>query len=124
MNFLRRLFSSWHIFLAGIVFLVLYLFSPVLIRIYDPSAGCFDGGYLEWIVLGIALAFIVGFSAWWLWQLLFSSLDRLTANASGEWGNLEDWFDKMTPAQKWWAVQSTFLFCILLILVCLKLVPL
>jgi len=121
---LRRFFSSWHVLLAGIIAVFLYLGSPFLIRLYDPTAGAFDGGYLVWIVLGVSLAYVVGFAAWVLWQLLFSSLDRATASNGSEWGNLDDWFDQLSPSQKWCAVQGTFIFCILLILACLKLVPL
>jgi hypothetical protein len=124
MKLLRRFFSSWHILVAGLIAIALYLGSPILIRLYDPTAGAFDGGYLVWVALGIALAYIVGFAAWVLWQLLFASLDRATASQRSEWGNLDDWFDALSPSQKWCAVQVTFIFCIILILACLKLVPL
>ena len=124
MKTLRRILSSWPTLVAGLVALVLYLGSPHVIRLYDPTAGAFDGGYLVWVVLGIALSYVVGFSGWILWQLLFASLDRLTSNESGEWGNLEQWFKEMSPCQKWWAVEGTFIFVLLFILICLKLVPL
>ena len=124
MKLLRRFFSSWHVLVAGLIALILYLGSPFLIRFYDPTAGSFDGGYLVWIALGVSLAYVVGFAGWVLWQLLFSSLDRATASQRSEWGNLDDWFNGLSPAQKWAAVQGTFIFCILLVLACLKLVPL
>lgn len=124
MNFLRRFFSSWHVAIAALIALAGYLGSPYLIRLYDPSAGAFDGGFLVWIALGISLAYLVAAAGWVLWQLLYATLDRLTSNKMSEWGNLEEWFKEMTPAQKWLATQTTFAFCIILILICLKLVPL
>ncbi len=122
--FLRRIVSSWHVAIAAVIAMAAYLGSPYLIRLYDPTAGAFDGGFLVWIALGISLAYVVAAAGWVLWQLLFASLDRLTSSKSSEWGNLEEWFQQMTPAQKWLATQSTFVFCIVLILYCLHLIPL
>jgi hypothetical protein len=124
MKSLRRLFSSFHGFLAGVVALGIYLLLPYVIRLYDPSAGLFDAGYLQWVGLATFLTFWTGFVAWLLWQLIFSSLDKATANAQNEWGNLQLWFDCLTPAAKWYVVQVTFLLCVAIFLICLKLVPL
>jgi hypothetical protein len=124
MRTLRRIFSSFRGFLAGVVALGIYLILPELIRIYDPTAGTFDAGYLQWIGLATFLTFWSGFVGWVLWQLIFSSLDKDSSNRDDEWGNLRLWFDVMPPEQKWRMVQLSFLICVAIFLICLKLVPL
>ena len=123
MNF-RRIFSSWHGLLAGLIALGFYLVLPLLVRRLDPTAGVFDAGYLVWVGLATFLAFWSVFIGWVLWQLAFKSLDKATSDRASEWGKLMDWFEYLPPAQRWYAVQVTFVLCVALFLYCLKLVPL
>lgn len=123
MKTLRRLFSSWHGLLAGLVALTVYLFLPEVIRAYDPTAGVFDSGYLIWVGLASFVALWSGFIGWVLFQLFFASLDKAAASESDEWGNLRSWFDQLSPGQKWLAVQGAFAFCVVVFLVCLYLIP-
>jgi hypothetical protein len=124
MKLLRRIFSSFRGLLAGLVALGIYLILPELLRIYDPTAGTFDAGYLQWIGLATFLTFWSGFVGWVLWQLIFSSLDKDSSNVSDEWGNLRIWFNYLEPQTRWYMVQVTFLICVAIFLICLKLVPL
>jgi sensor histidine kinase YesM len=124
MKLLRRIFSSFRGLLAGLVALGVYLILPELIRVYDPSAGTFDAGYLQWIGLATFLTFWSGFVGWVLWQLIFSSLDKDSSNTEDEWGNLRSWFTSLPPQVRWYVVQITFLICVAIFLICLKLVPL
>ena len=121
----RRLFSSWKTASAGFVAFAIYLLSPAVLRWYDPTAGTFDAGYLQWVLLATALAFWAAFVGWVIFQLAFASLDQSSSNENDEWGNLRGWFnDHMSGFQKWVAVQTAFVLCVILFLVCLKLVPL
>lgn len=124
MKLLRRIFSSFRGLLAGLVALGIYLVLPELIRAYDPTAGTFDAGYLQWIGLATFLTFWSGFVGWVLWQLIFSSLDKDSSNSADEWGNLRDWFNYLEPQTRWYMVQVSFLLCVAIFLICLKLVPL
>lgn len=123
MKTLRRLFSSWHGFLAGLLALCVYLVLPPLVRSYDPTAGVFDAGYLVWVGLATFLALWSGFVGWVLFQLFFASLDKASASDEDEWGNLRTWFDQLPPPQKWLAVQGAFVFCVFVFLFCLYLIP-
>lgn len=122
MKFFRRFFSSWPILLSASISLGIYLLLPKLVRMYDPTTGVYDGGYLLWIGLGNAVAFGVAATGWVIWQLAFGSIDKATSSKTDEFGNLSDWFHMMTPFQKWMATQITFSFCILYVLACLWLV--
>jgi len=124
MKTLRRILSSWKGLAAGLVALTIYLLLPPVIRLYDPTAGVFDAGYLQWVGLATFLAFWAGFVGWVLFQLLFASLDAASANTKDEWGNLKTWFEHIAPHKRWYLVQSAFVLCVLLFLICLKLVPL
>jgi len=121
--FLRRLFSSWHALLAGGISLGVYLIAPIVVRWFDPAAGAFDGGYLVWVFLATFVTFWAVFVGWAVWQLAFALLDRMTSSPAGEWGELEAWFAAMSPAQRFWAVQGTFIFCIAAFIYILQLIP-
>ena len=124
MKTLRRFFSSFRGLLAGLVALGVYLILPEVIHAYDPSAGLFDAGYLQWVGLATFLALWAGFVGWVLWQLIFSSLDKSSSTQEDEWGNLHVWFEALPPQQKWYMLQLTFLLCVAIFLICLMLVPL
>ena len=119
MNFLRRFFSSWPNIVAAIVAILVFLLSPIFVRWYDPTAGVFDAGYLQAVLLASVYSFSAGSVGWAMWQLFFPTLDKDTATKDSEWGSLRDWFWKMTDAQRWFAVQGTFVFCIVVYLLCL-----
>jgi hypothetical protein len=123
MKLLRRFSSSWKTLTAGILAIIGYLLLPRLIKMYDPTAGLFDAGYLQWIGLASVVYFWAIFLGWIGFQIAFASLDKDSANEKNEWGSLRMWFDAMTPAQKWCAVQGCFTLCLVIFLICLKLVP-
>jgi hypothetical protein len=119
---LRRLVSSWAVLLLASVATWLFLCLPPIVRSYDPTAGNYDGGFVLWIGLGLALACIVLAASWIVWQLGFGSIDRATASKEAEFGHLEDWFHACTPLQKVLLTQGTFIFVICFVLYCLTLV--
>lgn len=108
--------------LTAAIALSIYLYLPKIVRMYDPTAGSYDGGYLLWLGLGISFAFGLAAAGWFLWQRIFASLDKASADQHDEWGNLYTWFKCLSPVQKYWAVQGTFIFALIYVLVCLWLV--
>lgn len=115
---MKRLLSSWQGLAAGGLALAVYLVLPYLIRLYDPTAGVFDAGYLQWLGLAVVLYFACIFFGWVGFQIAFVSVDRAADR------KLADWFEEMSPRAKWWATQILFCLMLILFLVCLKLVPL
>jgi len=123
MNTLRRLLSSWKGALSGLVAIVIYLLLPPLLRIYDPTAGCFDAGYLQWVGLATACAFWSGFVGWVMFQIFFASLDHASSSDHDEWGALKAWFYDLSGRERWYVTQGAYVLCVVIFLVCLKLVP-
>lgn len=117
-RWLSRWFSSWQGLLAGILALGAYLALPALLRAYDPTAGVFDAGYLQWLGLSTVLSFWAVFVAWLSWQIAFTSIDKAADR------RLTEWFEALSPREKWYATQVTFLCMLALFLLALKLVPL
>jgi hypothetical protein len=115
---LRRILSSWQGLIAGLVAVSLYLALPVFIRVYDPTAGIFDAGYLQWIGLATVLSCWSVFVAWVTWQIAFRSVDR----AADE--RLSQWFEALSDREKWYATQATYALMLALFIVALKLIPL
>jgi len=103
MNKLKRILSSWQGWLAFVVALAAFLVSPTLIRAVDPTAGVFDGGIVQFLVLGVVAAALGVGVIWALWQIAFPTTDK----AADE--GLARWFSEMSSTSKWWAVQGTFL---------------
>jgi hypothetical protein len=124
MNTLRRLFSSWKGALSGVIAIAIYLALPPILRLYDPTAGYFDAGYLQWIGLATAVAFWAGFVAWIMFQVFFSSLDRASSSDHDEWGALKAWFRDLSDRERWYVTQGAYVLCLVVFMVCLKLVPL
>jgi len=114
MKFLKRFFSSWANLLTFAIAVLLFLVSPVVIRWYDPTAGVFDAGFLQAIVLAAVFTFSEGFFGWVLWQLIFASLDRATQGKGSNWGWLDEATTKLTNPQFVFLVQGTFAFCVCL----------
>ena len=96
----------------------MYLALPLALRAYDPTAGLFDAGYLQWLGLATVLSFWAVFVAWVTWQIAFRSIDK-TADQK-----LAVWFEGLTDLEKWYATQATFVLMLALFIVALKLVPL
>jgi amino acid transporter len=115
---IRRWLSSWQGLLAGILALGAYLALPALLRAYDPTAGVFDAGYLQWVGLSTVLSFWAVFVGWLSWQIAFSSIDKAADR------RLPEWFEALSPREKWYATQVTFALMLGLFLLALKLVPL
>lgn len=118
MNKIHRFLSCWQGLLAGVVALALYLALPLALRAYDPTAGLFDAGYLQWLGLATVLSFWAVFVAWVTWQIAFRSIDKSADQ------RLAAWFEGLTDREKWYATQATFVLMLALFIVALKLVPL
>jgi hypothetical protein len=116
-NKLRRLFSAWQGLLAGLLAVAIYLALPLALRAYDPSAGVFDAGYLQWVGLATVLSFWAVFVGWVSWQIAFRSVDRAADK------RLSAWFEALTDREKWYATQATFALMLLLFVAALKLIP-
>lgn len=114
---MKRFLNSWQGWTAGAVFILIFLASPPLIREIDPTAGVFDAGYLHWLLLSAGAAAFGIAVVWTLWQISFPSTDKEADK------RLAEWFLAMSPAQKWWAVQSTFLALLAYWLVILLAIP-
>lgn len=115
---MKRIIASWQGLMAGIIALVLYLFLPTIIRWYDPTAGTFDAGYLQWYGLAVVLYFGSIFFAWVGFQIAFPSIDKAADKG------ISKWFNEMSPSSRWWATQVAFFLMLLVFLICLVLVPL
>jgi hypothetical protein len=114
----KRLISSWQGLVAGAVALALYLALPIFLRAYDPEAGLFDAGYLQWVGLATVLAFWTVFVGWVAFQIAFPSLDKDADKKIGEW------FEALSPREKWYSTQALFLLMLVLFFSCLAIVPL
>jgi hypothetical protein len=115
---IKRWLSSWQGLLAGVAALGLYLLLPELLRMYDPTAGVFDAGYLQWLGLSTVLSFWAVFVGWLSWQIAFTSIDKAADK------KLTKWFEALSDREKWYATQFTFVLMLILFLASLKLVPL
>ncbi len=115
---MKRFISSWQGLVAGAVALALYLSLPIFLRAYDPEAGLFDAGYLQWVGLATVLAFWTVFVGWVCFQIAFPSLDKEADK------NIRDWFNSLSPREKWYSTQGFFLLMLVLFFACLAIVPL
>lgn len=115
---MKRFFSSWQGLFAGLVALCVYLALPPVIRLYDPTAGVFDAGYLQWVGLATVLTFWTIFIGWIGFQIAFRSIDQEADRA------IAIWFESLGPREKWYATQIAFLLMLALFLSCLNLIPL
>ena len=118
MNKIRRFLSCWQGLLAGVIAIALNLALPVALRAYDPTAGVFDAGYLQWLGLATVLSCWSVFVGWVTWQIAFRCIDRSADQ------KLCVWFEGLSDREKWYATQATFIFMLLLFVIALKLVPL
>jgi hypothetical protein len=114
----KRFFSSWQGFTALVVAVIIYLYSPSIIRAYDPTAGLFDGGYLQWLLLSITAYFVAVWATWTGWQLAFPCTDKESDR------HLSEWFKSIPHWGKWVAVQTTFCFFFWGFIQILKAIPL
>jgi hypothetical protein len=115
---MKRFLSSWQGLAAGALALAVYLCLPYLIRLYDPTAGAFDGGYLQWLGLACVAFYVAIWATWTGWQLAFPSTDKESDR------HLAEWFKDLPPWGRWVAVQTTFLFLFWGFIQILKAIPL
>lgn len=115
---LQRFLSSWQGLLAGVVAIALYLALPIALRAYDPTAGVFDAGYLQWLGLATVLSCWAVFVGWVTWQIAFRSIDQAADQKLGVW------FEGLSDREKWYATQATYILMLVLFIIALKLVPL
>jgi len=115
---MKRILSSWQGLTSGVLALTVYLFLPPVLRWYDPTAGAFDAGYLQWLGLGVVLFFAMIFFGWVGFQIAFRSLDRMFDINSRKWEK------ELSGRELWYATQAFFFLMLVLFLCCLRLVPL
>lgn len=116
--FVSRLFSRWQGLSAGLISIFIYLVSPYLIRTVDPTAGAFDGGMLQWILLAAALYFSSVFCVCAAWQSAYYALDKIYDV------KINEWFESFCPKHRWLLAEGTFLIMIVWFFICLKITPL
>lgn len=114
---MNRFISSWQGLAAGFVALAAYLALPTVVRLYDPTAGMFDAGYLQWVGLATVLSFWCVFVGWVCFQIAFRSIDK-EADKS-----ISIWFESLTPREKWYSTQIAFALMLSLFLLSLSLIP-
>ena len=115
MKFLR---DNWQI----LVFLGLavagFLASPALLRLWDPSAGCFDAGYLQRPILGAVNFALAHAVAWVAFRIDWPTPDHWI-----DLGLFADAWAALTPRERLFSVIGLFFAEALLYLGCLWLVP-
>jgi len=115
---MKRLLSSWQGLLAGLTAVFVFIGSGPVLRWLDPTAGVFDAGFLQWIVLASVVYLWGIFMTWIGFQIAFKSLDILTDTP----GWLAGTFLALPPWLQYLWIQGCFILMGIAWLVCLKLV--
>ena len=113
---MKRLLSSWQGFLGGVLGVVLFFNSPWMIRLYDPSAGQADGGFLHKLVSATVLYLFMIFLSWVGFQISFPSMDKWADK------NIGEAFDGMPNHVKFLYTQTGFIVMLLTFILCLIIV--
>jgi len=92
---MKRIFSNWQGLTALLIAAALFYYSPVLLRLLDPTAGAFDLGYLQRPLVAAAYFFFVTFCGWTALQLDWPTVDRWIDHG----GFRRDW-EALLPGQR------------------------
>ena len=68
---------SWHEYITIPVALMLWYFSPALLRIMDPTAATYDSGVLQVILFTIIQFLFYNAVAWIVFKLTFPKMYRM-----------------------------------------------
>lgn len=105
---LRRLFSSWQGWAAGVIAIAVYFSFPAIGRFIDPTSPGFAPAFGIALVQLLATAAVFYFSlvamAWAGWQIAFKSLDRLYD------GEIASLYRKLPPWFSVLMIQLSFVF--------------
>ena len=71
-KFIKR-YNEW---LSIPIAIALFLFAPVIYRLFDPTAGEFDAGYLHALIYAIIAVNVASGISWFLFRLNFPKLYR------------------------------------------------
>lgn len=74
--------------------LALWIISPVILRIFDPTAATFDAGIFQIIIFSIISLFVFIAVVWWLMKKVFGTTYKYIRN------ELKTDFKQLTPWQK------------------------
>ena len=85
--------KEWKEELAGILLaLLLFLVSPFLLRLLDPTAGAYDAGVLHIIVFSLVALLTFSFLAWVGIKLNFKEVfDYLQTDFTKDFATLDKW---------------------------------
>lgn len=122
MNMLRKILSYKEAFTGILVALIIWQFSPAIIRWLDPTAERFDGVYLHALAYG-AIGLMFGSAVVMFTMLVYwSTLDKFNDGTykdpiTGWYNTFNKNFDSCSPFQK--IIISLLVFFALLLCYCL-----
>lgn len=111
-----RFLSSWQGLLAGIIGILLFLFSPFIIYLYDPTSGVVNAGFLHFLISGITVYLFTIFFAWIGFQISFPSMDKWADK------NIGEAFEGFTQREKFLYAQAGYLTMLIDFIICLIIV--
>lgn len=76
-NSIWRHLLSWHEYVTIPVALILFYFSPSLLRLIDPTAATYDAGVLQVIIFTIIQFLIYNAVAWIVFKLTFPKMYKM-----------------------------------------------
>lgn len=119
MKSILRFLSSWPEFLLLAASVAVFFVSPLVLRFVDPTAGAFDGGYIQRPIVAVVYFYASIFAAWTAIDISFRTLSRWL-----HLGGFPIAWETFSDPQK--IVFAVVVFTVLVadFLVCLALVPL
>jgi len=92
MKRLFRFIAVWNEFLSIPLALLLWFYSPTLLRMVDPTAAAYDSAVLQQVIFAIIAVLIFHGLAWFLLKLTFPEIYRFLDNDFGVFfSNLQGW---------------------------------
>lgn len=99
----RWISTNWRAAVLAIACAALFWWSGPLFQWLDPSAGTFDAGVIQSLVLGLALFAGCVWAAWVVFSLEFPTLDRWI-----DAGRVCDDWEQLRPQQRWGFMLCAF----------------
>lgn len=76
MQQLKKLWKNWNESVMFLIGIAVFLISPTIYRLADPTAGAFDLGILQVAIIGFFLVNFILFAAWLNYRLTFPLLHQ------------------------------------------------
>lgn len=73
---IRRFFKTWNETIGFFISFVLFILSPLFIRMFDPYAGTFDFGVVQTAIISLLLFQWSGIAAWFTFRFNFPTLHQ------------------------------------------------